>query len=833
MDFDLDQRTAGLSIGEFAGFTIGPRESGDGSQGLWRAQLGTRWHQELRATAGATTPATTFEVPVTGRVFHAGWTLTLTGRIDQLLPATATAPAVLREIKTVLHSLPIPEEDLRADHPDYFAQLATYLALRRIADPSEKIRGELVFVEAGNGFIQTIAFTSADEGPFRVQLERVAEFLNLRLRARERLRALSFQPAFSELRAGQETTQADLTAALAQHARVLFTAPTGFGKTGVLLECALGAMKAGRYSRLLYLTSKSTGQLQVMRTLHAMTSPSIGHSSLVIGHSTPVSAWHVRPKREHCVNHTFHCIRESCFYLRDLDQRWARSGLARFYLFENSARDLDALRAAGRDAMICPYEITRTALAFQDVWVGDYNYVFAPANRGLFFDQPGWNPAETLLVLDEAHNLPSRVADAYSHTLLADNARLVLAELDHLRAAAPLLRAWEAWTTFLATLPVCDALDLNQEDDLADTLRTVSEQLALHPPDFATLGPHLSDQLWLIPAFNTWLADASLKKLLWSPRAGELRGTCLDAASAIGESLRPFGGVVFATATPGPAEVFAAACGLIEGRAGPLGPPRTTLDLRIPNGAPSGHALPSASRLTSVIAHTPWRDAAYDIAYDIRVDTTYQQRPRYYAATAATIAALHAAAQGPVAVFFPSYAYAEAVERALRSGHPAVRAAIQPRQSDLAAQSSWVDESLALSDALFLVLGSSFAEGIDVLGGRISHAMVVGPALPEVNAVQKARLAALPRLTREEAFRRVYQIPGMQKVNQALGRLVRAPGQRAKVLLHCRRFAELSYAQLLDRDYQFGATLTTDAAFSDWLDTSSNLPPHCPDPSGF
>jgi Rad3-related DNA helicase len=779
--FDLDQRTASLSIGEFAGFTIGPRESGDGSQGLWRARLGTHWHQQLRTSAGASAPATTFEVPVTGRVFHAGWTLTLAGRIDQLLPSTATTPAVLREIKTVLHTLPIPEEDLRADHPDYFAQLATYLTLRRIADSAEKIRGELVFVEAGNGFIQTIPFTSADEGPFRVQLERVSEFLNLRLRARERLRALFFQPAFSELRAGQETTQADLTAALAKHRRILFTAPTGFGKTGVLLECALGAMKAGRYSRVLYLTSKSTGQLQVMRTLQSMTSDAT---------ETAVAAWGVRPKREHCVNHTFHCIRDSCSYLRDLDQRWARSGLSRFYLFENSARDLDALRAAGRDAMICPYEITRTALAFQDVWVGDYNYVFSPANRSLFFDQPGFNPAETLLVLDEAHNLPSRVADAYSHTLLADDARLVLAELDHLRAAAPLLRAWEAWTTFLATLPVCDALPLDQEDDLADTLRTVSEQLALHPPDFAALGPHIADQLWSIPAFNAWLADTSLKKLLWSPRAGELRGTCLDAASAIGESLKPFGGVVFATATPGPAEVFAAACGLPD----------------------------SGSQLASITAHTPWRDASYDIAYDVRVDTTYQRRPHYYAATAATIAALHSTAKGPVAVFFPSYAYAEAIERALRTDHPSVRAAIQPRHGDLAAQSSWVDESLALSDALFLVLGSSFAEGIDVLGGRISHAMVVGPALPEVNAVQKARLAALPRLTREEAFRRVYQIPGMQKVNQALGRLVRSPGQNAKVILQCRRFVEPAYASLLDHDYQFGTTLETDAELHDWLD---------------
>ena len=88
--------------------------------------------------------------------------------------------------------------------------------------------------------------------------------------------------------------------------------------------------------------------------------------------------------------------------------------------------------------------------------------------------------------------------------------------------------------------------------------------------------------------------------------------------------------------------------------------------------------------------------------------------------------------------------------------------------------------------------------------------MVVGPALPEVNPVQRARLAALARLGRDAAFDRVYRIPGMQKVNQALGRLVRAPGQRARVLLHCGRFAEPGYARLLAPEYQAGRRILDD-----------------------
>ncbi|HEY9249396.1 MAG TPA: helicase C-terminal domain-containing protein, partial [Rariglobus sp.] len=415
--------------------------------------------------------------------------------------------------------------------------------------------------------------------------------------------------------------------------------------------------------------------------------------------------------------------------------------------------------------------------------------------------------------------------------------RRVLAELDHLRAPAALQRAWETWTLLLASLPPCDTLDLALEDDLADTLRRLADTLALTPLDYEEIDRTVLEILWQIPALSAWFSEP-FPKLVWSPRDGELRLTCLDAAHPVGEILREYAGVIFATATPGPAQTFAEACGLMPASSeipnSKSQIPKNT-SAAVPRGSRGNEAESAIGHsVTSVTAHTPWRDHAYDIAYDVRVDTSFQQRARHAGTTADTIAALHAAAgragtplpdpgnppPAPtpcVAVFFPSYAYAEAIQRTLEQRHPHLRVALQPRLSDLAAQTAWVDESLAFTDALFLVLGSSFAEGIDTLGGRISHAMVVGPALPEVNPVQKARLAALAGHTREAAFRRVYQIPGIQKVNQALGRLVRSPGQRAKVILHCRRFLEPAYASLLDHDYQFGATLATPEDLSGWL----------------
>ena len=576
-------------------------------------------------------------------------------------------------------------------------------------------------------------------------------------------------------------------------------------------------------------------------------------------------------------------MRDQCAYLADLPARWKEAGLARFYLDEKHARDLDTLRAAGRDARLCPYEITRTALAFNDVWIGDYNYVFAPRNRGLFFDQPGFAAARTLLLIDEAHNLPARVADAHSHAFDATAADAVRMELNRVRAPVPLTTAWDHWCHCLRNLRATDALSPAAEDDARHLLGEIAQLVRTMPLDFAALGPQAADALWSVPSVLDELNATPLPRLWWCPRDGELVLTCLDAAAAISTSLREFGGVVLASATLTPIDGFATACGLDSG-GGAGSPSRPEFQRLLANESPnpsrlgepapppSGHPeklgaltkrdtkklfrhVTSAADLLRaeeardaaspalLRAHTPWRDGAYDLAFDARVDTSFHHRAQHATTTAATIAALHTSAiasisQHPtpnsqpgdgsaVAVFFPSYAYAETIQRELAAVAPALRVVVQPRVRDLAVQSAWVEGSLQLADALFLVLGSSFAESIDALGGRVTHAMVVGPALPEVNAVQRARLATFvsqpsalgPPLAspRDAAFRRVYQIPGMTKVNQALGRLVRAPGQRAHVILHCRRFLEPTYASLLAPEYQLGTNVLDDTALNAWL----------------
>ena len=116
-------------------------------------------------------------------------------------------------------------------------------------------------------------------------------------------------------------------------------------------------------------------------------------------------------------------------------------------------------------------------------------------------------------------------------------------------------------------------------------------------------------------------------------------------------------------------------------------------------------------------------------------------------------------------------------------------------------------------------MGSSYAEGIDLIGGRINHIMIVGPALPEVNLIQKTKMANYTESSYEDAFTEIYIRPAIRRIHQALGRIVRAPGQTARVLLHCKRFAESVYQNELASEYHTNLKISSEEALIDWLES--------------
>ncbi|WOO39272.1 helicase C-terminal domain-containing protein [Rubellicoccus peritrichatus] len=776
MKLSADERRAVLSAKDFACFDETPlRPAGSYAQ-PWRAAVGSAWHAKLREQLEAEDSTARFEVSVAASIPHRGWVLELNGRIDQLVQQADKV--ILREVKTVTRSLPVDEADLLADYPEHFLQLACYLVLAQADpkfEPKGRLEGELVFVDYRAGVIQSVKLPTSFDRFFEEQADRLVGYLEEKRRHLTRIRQITVGSAFESLRPEQDLALKDLKASVGSI--TAFQAPTGFGKTGVAQQAALEQLVEGQYDRVIFLSGKSTGQIQAIRQLEAFASQS----------KTALRFFQLRSKREHAER----CLIANCdarlSCRESLEKGWRTANLTPQKYFDEGTIKMDSVITMSGETGICPFELSKSFLPYVEVWVCDYNYVFSPRHGGLFENLQDYDAERTCLIVDEAHNLPQRVADNYSFALSSYDAESVINELRYRGASGKLLAPWERWSEFLSGLKAADEHPSLIEYEAIDLLEALTEAINHAQIDWDEIQPTVADRIFDVGWHLRTLSDERMKRLAWSRSNAELRVECLDASHLIGEKLNSYASAFLMSATLEPLSLFWESIGGQTDRS---------------------RFIPAAS---------PWREEAYSVAIDARVDTRFRRRADYYTTTADTVARLTLDSATPVAVFFPSYQYAETIRAYLNSEQPLTQVAMQPRAVDLGGQMRFIEEALLTSHALFFVLGSSFSESVDYLGGKIERAMVVGPALPEVNAIQRARIANTQTTSRDEAFRRVYILPAMHKINQALGRLVRAPGQQAKVLLHCRRFREEQYQELLDSDFVPEQTIRADDELENWL----------------
>jgi Rad3-related DNA helicase len=775
MQIDPLNRAVRLSVRELAGFRNAPPAPRPGG-GSWRAALGQEWHQTAAEQTRTQNPEARFEVSLEAIWRHRDWTFHIQGRIDQIIPAPDDR-LTLREVKTIRASLPAPAEELAARYPQHLAQAATYLALTRVLPEFQNanLRAELAWIDIDTGTVQIQALEPGDEARFTEQLDALIPFLEDRRNARGRLQHAELKPPFETLREGQAEFQTALQTAVLEAPTLLLQAPTGFGKTGLVLQHALQSLLDGVHERLIFLSSQSTGQVQTRVQLEAMLGDGLRSIQM-------------RNRREHRIESAAHTCTGDTRCEAELAPRWHDADLRPEKFFQSGSFELEAAKSLGRETGICPYALTKSCLPYAEVWIADVNYLFNPASRNVFEQAYGFDPARTCLVVDEAHNLPRRAADALSHKLRATEWLFALEALETAGAKRPLLGVGRALAHWIDRQKTGNPLPANQQYEALDLCEEFTRGFREARLDYAATPPFALDLAHRIHDLAEALAKPPHHYLPWVPAAGTLRVECLDPAPWIRACLQPFAQQILMSATLAPYPEFMARCGL------------ETQALQIVEG------------------HAPWREDAYRVAVDTRVDTRLKNRHLYYETTARSVAACIARSPGvPVAVFFSSYQYAENVRAYLETLEPQARATIQPRGLELAEQEAFIKSALLTEDALFLILGSSYAESIDALGGRVHTAMVVGPALPEVNCVREARREAHPSTNRESAFRECYLLPGMRRIHQALGRLVRAPGHRATILLQGRRFAEPRFHEALAPEYQSTTRIEDEAALHDWL----------------
>lgn len=770
-----DQRKVILGVGEFARFSGGNLTTPAFDPGNWRALAGTRWHKWLREAGEREGLDASYEVPLEASVMYQQWTLEISGRVDQVL--RQGNQTVLREIKTITCPLPLEEARLREQYPDYFRQAAAYrqLALAGANALSGDPQVELLFIDLNEGVTQSIRLTAEETDQwFQDQAACLVDFLNERRRGGIRRQSMPQWQPFAEPRPGQEAILQQLGDACNRSRIVLWEAPTGFGKTRAVLAHCLNAMRDGLFDRIIYLSGKSTGQIQVMRELKSIRDDSDGPWSLQL-----------RSRAEYSANCTLSACDgwNSC---RNHQQGLQPITQCREW-FRQAECDGAVIRQHSADSRICPHAIARAALPYADIWVGDYNYVFSPRHRGVLESVAGYDPGSAILLVDEAHNLPDRVRDNLGFHESSAHVRALTRFWEQAGASIYFLDAWECWAGFLEQIPQSKEHTGALVVEAFDLVSRLIDAAKRRPIEWDHLSANALDYWFSLEWKRTLLQQASADYLIWSASAGEFRFACLDSSREINSTLLRYGQVVLMSATLAPAAGLADDCGLGE------------------------------ADYTCLQSNAPWRDEAYNVAVDCRVDTRLSRRARHYADVAETIMQVCRNVPAPVAVFFPSYQYSETIHTYIKELDPSLWIEIQPRAVGLDGQMRFLEESLLCAHALFFILGSGFSESIDQLGGRTGAAIVVGPALPEVNPFREAVRTRWSHLPTGEAFRRAYQIPAMRKINQALGRMVRAPGQAANVLLLCRRFAEPAYFNLLRPEYQNASRIQNQAGLDQWL----------------
>lgn len=763
MRLATDRRLVTLGAREFAVFGL-PGRVGSSSS-AWRTAAGVEWHNRLAERAAAESSAWKFETPVRLVRQQGAWTVEIEGRIDQWRDEGERI--VVREVKTVTGEIDAPAEFFRKKYREHFVQLAVYCAALA-ADPAfsgRRIAGEVLYADIASGVTLAVKPDESPDDLLALGLEAVERFAEDRRSSRVRLSGMRFRRAFDTPRDGWEDARHNLDLAAARAKVTLLEAPTGFGKTALALDFALARLRDGLCDRILYLTGKNSGRIQVFRELERMVAPGA------------LRALDLRRRDDHAMPG-----------IPDDPAQWRANWLGAAFdprsLFDEGHASLERVRAAGERLGVPPWEITRSLLPPAELIVADYNHIFSPDHSGLLADADGFDLARTLLVVDEAHNLPDRAAAARSLATDAATAERLLSAFETARTDRAARGALLEWLRLLEDLPECERLSPVSQNALHDIAPHLRDTLRASRLPWSELSDTDADALSDALRWADRLSEAGDDDALpHSPARGTLRLDRLDASAEVGETLRAGGGALLMSATLAPVADFARACGL---------------------GA-SDHAF--------VAAQAPWRAGAYKVIVDTRPDTRFRARDKHHATTARTVIELGAAAGSPIAVFFPSYRYAETVAAYVGALDAGFRVAVQKPGGTPEEHADFLEQSLLGAHAMFLVLGGGMAEGVDHLGGRVSHAMVVGPSIPDVsNPVQKARFARARRdLNESEAFRLTSLLPGMRKVNQALGRLVRAPGQTATVVLHCRRFAEKDYAACLAPEYSAPITVRSDA----------------------
>ena len=579
------------------------------------------------------------------------------------------------------------------------------------------------------------------------------------------LAALQFP--HGQFRSGQRELAVSVYRAARDGKPLMAQAPTGIGKTLATIFPLLKACAADQIERVFFLTAKTPGRalaLDAIETLHRSAASSSGR--------LPLRTLELVARDKACEHPDKACNGDSCPLARGF---YDRLDAARATALDSPRLDRAAVREAALSHEICPYYLAQELARWADVVVGDYNYYYD--GSAMLYALTQINQWRVGVLVDEAHNLLDRARHMYTASLdqAAFRAARKNAPTTLRRPLERLQREWSALKRAQTdTYQVYDDVPGKLLQAAQNLIGAVTNQLADAPLSIdETSLRFFFDAMHFVTLAEQFgehsIFDITLSADRYAPR---------DKTSAT---------LCVRNVIPAPflAPRYAAAhtTVMFSGTLNPYHFYRDTL------------GLPDHTQWLDV--EGPFRAEQLEVRVAANVSTRWRDRERSLAPIVDLIATQYASQPGNYLGFLSSFDYLQQVVELMRERHPALPVWAQQPGMDEAARDAFLARFRTMNQGVgFAVLGGAFSEGVDLVGQQLIGAFIATLGLPQMNDVNEQM-----RRTMDAKFGSgydyMYLYPGLRKVVQAAGRVIRTEQDRGVVHLIDDRYRRPEVRRLL------------------------------------
>lgn len=758
-----------LSVRELVEYVYSSGSIDSGFRSSTTLTDGIKAHQQIQKGYGEQDQKEVYfkmELPVEGILFQ------MDGRCDGLL--RKEDEVTIDEIKSTSR----PLDEISADtHPVHWAQARFYAYMAAKELDLKKVNVQLTYVQKETNeqrqFIETKTVTELSEFVIEVcsnYAPYAAKKIEHRTLRNKSIKSLEFP--FATYRPGQRKLAGAVYKSIADEKNLFAKAPTGIGKTISTTFPAVKAIGEDHINRLFYLTAKTITREAAEEAFSLM------HKNGLHLNTVTITA-----KDKICFQEETRCDQDHCPFA---DGYYDRINEAVLDIMTNETMmNRQTIEHYARKHQVCPFEFSLdVAYAAADAIICDYNYVFDPkVSLKRFFEE---EKKQTVLLVDEAHNLVDRAREMYSADLF--KSAFLQIKRDYKNSHPALASAAKAINDTLLSMKKeilsgeAETVRKEHPDQLVEMLETFIDQAEreLMRSQNGEAVKTLLELYFAAQAFNriaNLYNDRFVTYIEIEKSEVHIKLFCLDPSELLRQAGRNYRAKIYFSATLTPADYF--------------------LDL-----------LGGGSEDYTVTIPSPFSPDQTDVVIH-PLSTKYKDRERTVVRLTELIQQYVTGREGNYLVFFPSYQYMKMVVERFLEEDLHVETIIQGSGMAEAEREAFLSTFQADRGKTlvgFAVLGGIFSEGIDLKGDRLTGVIIVGVGLPQLG-LERNIIKDYFQSIGKNGYDYAYLFPGMNKVLQAGGRLIRSETDQGLIVLVDDRYLQRKYQALLPQEWKQGAVV--------------------------